>query len=247
MWGMVIVLVMLTGCATAGAGVIAPGLPSNASGRVGLDATCAGWECRYEGRCVAREGECWVAATTDDDCRRPHGENEDVPCDGGQCTATDGVCVAGSDADCQQSGSCLWSGDCKAARGRCRVPATTDEACRRPRGRLGIVPCDFDGACVARAGICRADSDAACGRSTVCQLFGLCRARNGTCVVGSDADCRKSEACVEAGACFAGYAGCVAFSDADCERSRECEDRGACVARDGTCWGPAGTDLPSRQ
>ncbi|MBW2528144.1 MAG: hypothetical protein JRI23_28450 [Deltaproteobacteria bacterium] len=69
----------------------------------------------------------------------------------GYCTASEGICIAGSNANCEQSVACVDNGRCTAVLGRCL--ATKDSDCKRSRR------CDSLGRCHAARGICIAKEE----------------------------------------------------------------------------------------
>lgn len=90
------------------------------------DADCEQSEaCAEWGACTYGDGECWRGGQTPEDCRVPFGPNGEHGCNlFGFCTPTDGLCQAGSDADCQGAFVCLEWEECKALDGECWQPAT---------------------------------------------------------------------------------------------------------------------------
>ena len=96
--------------------------------------------------------------------------------DDGLCTAVEEVCVAVSDADCQQlSEVCTQLGRCTAKEGKC--VATSDADCEASSW------CEIYGGCHAKDGVCLALSDKDCKKSSGCKLYGWCTVNlEGECV-----------------------------------------------------------------
>jgi hypothetical protein len=125
--------------------------------------------CTELGQCGYADGGCVL---TDDGCA-----HSAIPCGlSGLChLGPDGVCVATTDTDCQNTcQGCAFKGPC-ATTGRC--------------SQVG-------GACVARQ-----DSD--CKKSEQCAFAGLCTLQGDACIASTDSDCTTSEVCRTAGQCMA--------------------------------------------
>ena len=80
----------------------------------------------------------------------------DVACtDDGRCSARDGHCVAGSDADCKQGYVCTGKGGCTAKEGKCVVGGDAD--CKQSEA------CAKQGYCKASGNNCVKDKPAKAG------------------------------------------------------------------------------------
>lgn len=144
----------------------------------------------------------------------------------GKCTAKDGRCVVGSDADCAGALGCAASGLCIARSGVCVVG--DDTACKTSR------ECTTAGLCFAREGRCAAAAQDDCTRSENCKKYGQCTFDTDHCGLGSDADCKASGACAARGECKFVAGKCSPGSAADCRQSKLC-DQGRCDLRAGSC------------
>ena len=178
-------------------------------------------------------------------CDSSMGNNGINPCRrDGRCTVRNGICVAGSDADCGLSEACRIGGRCGERNGACE--ATKTEHCKQADVCKKAMNCALAGGfCILTDEICRG--------TTGCQQDGKCSESGysvsldghpgwsvGECTQGSDGDCARSRGCREEGLC--GFAegghepgGCAATSDEHCRESRACSDEGRCTRRWGRC------------
>lgn len=160
----------------------------------------------------------------------------------GYCSLKNDQCVAGSDADCKQSGSCHSNGNCKAWGGKCVWGGAVDADCNKPRGSLGFNPCKKKALCIRKAGVCVLGSDVHCRQSHLCRHYARCYAVDGYCQVKSDADCKASSRCKEAATCSIpaggkankGFFDCIVGSHANCKQGVPCKDLGFCTFKAAT-------------
>jgi hypothetical protein len=159
-------------------------------------------------------------------------------CKIGKCVAHDGVCVAESETDCEESAACMQLGWCGLVDGECRP---TEEAhCRiattcADKGRCGLVGED-----------CAVVASDDCRNAKVCSNEGRCTADldNATCIATSSDDCEASDDCfnvkknetiVRKGRCTLSEGRCVATS---CEDTTVCQEKMCCTLLDGKCVKP---------
>lgn len=104
----------------------------------------------------------------------------------GRCRASQGRCVADTDAQCAASANCTRRGYCKK---RGDVCAASGDSCKASDA------CKATGSCVARGGLCVPGSDADCSQSTDCKRLGDCASRAGACVPTETMHCKASDLC----------------------------------------------------
>ena len=147
----------------------------------------------------------------------------------GMCTASNGKCAIGKDADCAPLDVCKVEGMCSAVDGKCS--ATDDAMCQKSAG------CNKAGECKADGGRCVAASAEACAESIACRAEGRCGLGEASCVPTGAGDCKGSQLCSTEGRCSFKDGKCVAASDLDCKGSQWCTHKGLCKANTetGTC------------
>ena len=120
----------------------------------------------------------------------------------GLCTARAGVCVATSDALCEQSMACTFAAGCK-KRGDLCGPGSDDD-CKQS------TPCLAGGWCSFVGGRCRPKTSADCALGSNCADFGFCSLVGGKCTLETSADCARSNGCKAHGWCTLVAGKCVA-------------------------------------
>lgn len=169
----------------------------------------------------------------------------------GRCSASNGVCVAGSDQDCLQSRFCLSLGLCHEQKGHC-IAASDDDCKRSSQCKDSGFCLAYEGNCVAPTGpVCRQSQSCSkegrcflspqkdscialrledCEKSTQCKDAARCQLSNGSCV-----SCSQTVACKREGWCQAGASRCEAKTNKDCLSSNACKAEGRCSASQGQC------------
>ncbi|PKN57387.1 MAG: hypothetical protein CVU56_11345 [Deltaproteobacteria bacterium HGW-Deltaproteobacteria-14] len=157
----------------------------------------------------------------------------------GECTARDGRCVRGSEADCLQGEYCQREGQCgyDAERGLC-----VDERCAKTPG------CRQWGRCKLENESCVPTAEGCTTSSIGCTRFGSCGPPpDGPPECDADeASCRASAACRALGECGVDpgeyYAECAAKTTRDCMESQACKRDGRCQRDEArhACWATAG-------
>lgn len=160
--------------------------------------------------------------------------------EGDACEPTDDcaaglACLNGTCRSCDKSDRCQSYGMCRAAGGRCEVPADRTDDCNKRIGREKYAPCDQDGKCAVEHGVCWAKADEDCKNSAGCKESGACTARDGRCVPAKDEDCHGSKVCVELAHCTVKDGRCALTSSADCAKHKGCLAKGLCTLRDKSC------------
>ena len=193
--------------------------------------------CRQSGLCSAvpdpkRPNTMTCRALTVEDCQLAACATR------GLCALKAGRCVPSKREHCEGSMICRERGRCaliKARFGhqsRCGFGAKADAECRQARGTLGYVPCEEDGLCTVRRGVCQATEPDHCQWSTVCKEEERCQldVKVGACfTVASDSGCQGSEACAERGECvYQGGGMCAPKRSEHCAQSQGCKTDGAC-------------------
>lgn len=191
--------------------------------------------CETYGRCVARDGRCFLPAASDAVCAEPKrvvGVRLPSVCEEhGECHAENGVCRATTDGDCAASEDCADDGLCHFEAGMC---IATAPACVASKG------CKKWGHCTQEREKCTA-TPADCAAHPNCKEFGWCGARaDGDCEVRDEADCAASAACMRSGDCHLavypnGRKTCAPRSAADCAGSENCKKLGWCEWIDERC------------
>jgi hypothetical protein len=118
------------------------------------DSDCAASSfCKMAGKCMAHAGQCRIGATKDEECTKSHGKAGLNPCaTKGHCTAKDGVCQAGKDADCAKAPACRETGHCTAKEGICVVGSEKD--CKQAMACTKLKACEFHPGKDGHGGIC---------------------------------------------------------------------------------------------
>jgi hypothetical protein len=106
-----------------------------------------------------------------------------------QCTATSGVCVTWSDADCARADACRATGKCRFVEHEC-VAGCRDHTL-----------CTARGMCTEENGLCVASSASDCLASRACEESGECTLQKGHCVFRGAIDCPRLAMCKAKG-CF---------------------------------------------
>lgn len=177
----------------------------------------------------------------------------------GKCTPINGVCMAGTNADCEQSQGCKEDGECMSAdlpydepenAGKsgphlaCWKPASSKDDCRVSRSEDEPSQCRGAGRCRPVAGICTAGTQQDCEQSEACKEWGACAYKNGECWRGAttSADCsvpfgpNNESSCSLFGFCKNVDGVCMTGTDDDCLNAFVCKQWGECKAYDGECW-----------
>jgi hypothetical protein len=165
-------------------------------------------------------------------------------CQKGACAATGlcalkaGRCVPSQSEHCAASRVCRELGRCSLIKGKagranqCGFGAKHDSECKTPRGTERYVPCEEEGLCTLRRGVCQATERNHCQWSTLCKERGFCELdpKFGACFqVASDQDCQALEGCQSRGECaYRGGGVCGPKASKHCAQSKVCKDSGRC-------------------
>lgn len=183
--------------------------------------------CETYGRCIARDGRCFLPAASDAVCAEPKrvgGLRLPSVCEEhGECHAQNGACRATTDGDCETSQDCAEHGLCHFDAGLCIATAMACVASRY---------CKKWGHCTHDRGRCT-PTPADCAAHSNCKEFGWCDVNAGDCEARDEADCAASASCMRSGDCHLlvypnGRKTCAPRSAADCAASENCQKRGWC-------------------
>tara|TARA_B100001093_G_scaffold519735_1_gene610163 strand:- start:269 stop:2998 length:2730 start_codon:yes stop_codon:yes gene_type:complete len=207
------------------------------SGCVPTAATCKK-DCVDDGLCTLKGNECVATMAS---CRRSNLCKKD-----GLCTAVDGACVIGSDADCQLSDACREQNKCNLKDKACVDTCILSDECKAS-GECGWVR--------PKSQQCEPEEDQHCSKSQLCKKQGYCSrlqcnevggctlagqsVPQGRAVCGAkkDQSCESTPGCKVAGLCFADKATglCRARDNEACSQSVACLATGECSATGNVC------------
>lgn len=155
-------------------------------------------------------------------------------CEGTEC-GENLACLNKTCQKCEGSDRCASYGMCRAASGRCEIPAGAEADCKNLHGKKRYAPCEQDGKCKVVNSVCWAASDEDCKNSRGCRDNGACSAVEGRCVPNKPNDCHGSKVCIELAHCTVKEGRCALTSSADCQKSQACLAKGQCTLREKNC------------